>query len=147
MTDAPLPRSRPIPTHHPSPCCCRRISPASPASIVMPQRSSRRMSSSSMSAPRSTSTRPRPRRSRRASATVVTYAAFNAGAATSQAGETPIALLPRAAAVDIVFDSADVFVTAIEAPKLSDAKLRQALPNLLEDRLLSESSDLHYAFQ
>jgi len=47
--------------------------------------------------------------------------------------------------VDIVFDSADVFVTAIEAPKLSDAKLRQALPNLLEDRLLSESSDLHFA--
>jgi general secretion pathway protein L len=82
-----------------------------------------------------------------ASATVVTYVAFNAGVATSQAGETPIALLPRASMVDIVFDSADVFVTAIEAPKLSDAKLRQALPNLLEDRLLSESSDLHYAFE
>jgi general secretion pathway protein L len=30
---------------------------------------------------------------------------------------------------------------------LSDAKLRQALPNLLEDRLLSESSDLHFAFE
>ena len=82
-----------------------------------------------------------------ASSTVVSYVAVNAGAATTQAGETPIALLPKAAAVDIVFDSADVFVTAIEAPKLSDAKLRQALPNLLEDRLLSESSDLHYAFQ
>jgi len=82
-----------------------------------------------------------------ASSTVVTYVAFNAGAALSQNGETPIALLPRASAVDIVFDSADVFVTAIEAPKLSDARLRQALPNLLEDRLLSESSDLHFAFE
>jgi len=82
-----------------------------------------------------------------ASSTVVTYVAFNAGAAMSQNGETPIALLPRASAVDIVFDSADVFVTAIEAPKLSDARLRQALPNLLEDRLLSESSDLHFAFE
>jgi general secretion pathway protein L len=82
-----------------------------------------------------------------AASTVVTYVAFNAGAAISQNGETPIALLPRASAVDIVFDSADVFVTAIEAPRLSDAKLRQALPNLLEDRLLSESADLHFAFE
>ncbi len=88
-----------------------------------------------------------PARGQLASATVVSYVAINAGAATSQSGETPIALLPKAASVDIVFDSADVFVTAIEAPKLSDAKLRQALPNLLEDRLLSESSDLHYAFE
>jgi general secretion pathway protein L len=83
-----------------------------------------------------------------ASSTVVTYVALHpGGAAASSTGETPIALLPRAAAVDLAFDSADVFVTAIEAPKLSDAKLRQALPNLLEDRLLSESSDLHFAFE
>jgi general secretion pathway protein L len=88
-----------------------------------------------------------PGKAQLASSTVVTYVAINAGAATTQAGETPIALLPRAAAVDLVFDSADVFVTAIEAPKLSDAKMRQALPNILEDRLLSESSDLHFAFQ
>jgi general secretion pathway protein L len=88
-----------------------------------------------------------PGKTQLASSTVVTYVAFNAGAAASQVGETPIALLPRASSVDIVFDSADVFVTAIEAPKLSDAKLRQALPNLLEDRLLSESSDLHFAFE
>lgn len=88
-----------------------------------------------------------PGKAQLASSTVVQYVAFSGGAATSQAGETPIALLPRAGAVDILFDSADVFVTAIEAPKLSDAKLRQALPNLLEDRLLSESSDLHFAFE
>jgi general secretion pathway protein L len=88
-----------------------------------------------------------PGKAQLAASTVVTYVAFNAGAATSQAGETPIALLPRAAAVDIMFDSADVFVTAIDAPKLSDAKLRQALPNLLEDRLLSDPSDLHFAFE
>jgi len=88
-----------------------------------------------------------PGKAQLASSTVVTYIALNAGVANTQVGETPIALLPRAAAVDVVFDSADVFVTAIEAPKLSDAKLRQALPNLLEDRLLSESSDLHFAFE
>lgn len=87
-----------------------------------------------------------PAKGQLASSTVVSYVAIGAGAALSQSGETPIALLPKAAAVDVVFDSADVFVTSIEAPKLSEAKLRQALPNLLEDRLLSESSDLHYAF-
>ncbi|MCX8004449.1 MAG: type II secretion system protein GspL [Burkholderiaceae bacterium] len=75
--------------------------------------------------------------------TVVGYVALGAS---PQSGETPIALLPKAAAVDLVFDCADVFVSAIDAPKLSEAKLRQALPNLLEDRLLSESSDLHYAY-
>jgi general secretion pathway protein L len=88
-----------------------------------------------------------PAKGQLASSTVVSYVAINAGAAAMQAGETPIALLPKAASVDVVFDSADVFVTAVEAPKLSDAKLRQALPNMLEDRLLSESSDLHYAFE
>lgn len=88
-----------------------------------------------------------PAKGQLASSTVVSYVALGAGAVQSQSGETPIALLPKASAVDVVFDSADVFVTAIEAPKLSDAKLRQALPNLLEDRLLSESSDLHFAFE
>lgn len=61
-------------------------------------------------------------------------------------GETPIALLPKAAALDLVFDPADVFVTAIEPPKLSEGKLRLALPNMLEDRLLAEATDCHFAF-
>ncbi|MCS6944856.1 MAG: type II secretion system protein GspL [Sutterellaceae bacterium] len=78
-----------------------------------------------------------------AASTVVSYVALGAS---PQSGETPIALLPKAAAIDLVFDSADVFVSAIDAPKLSEAKLRLALPNLLEDRLLSDSSDLHYAY-
>jgi general secretion pathway protein L len=79
-----------------------------------------------------------------ASSTVVSYVAVGAGGMTS--GETPIALLPKAAAVDLVFDTADVFCAAIEAPRLSDPKLRLALPNLLEDRLLSEADNCHYAF-
>jgi len=61
-------------------------------------------------------------------------------------GETPIALLPKAAWLDLVFDPADVFVTAIEPPKLSEGKLRLALPNMLEDRLLAEATDCHFAF-
>ncbi len=61
-------------------------------------------------------------------------------------GETPIALLPKASAIDLVFDPSDVFVTAIEPPKLSEGKLRLALPNMLEDRLLADATDCHFAF-
>jgi hypothetical protein len=39
-----------------------------------------------------------------------------------------------------------VFVTAIEPPKLSEGKLRLALPNLLEERLLADAQDCHFAF-
>jgi general secretion pathway protein L len=80
------------------------------------------------------------------SSTLVRYVAHDAGPG-AQSGETPIALLPKARSVDLVFDTADVFVTAIETPKLSDAKLRLALPNLLEDRLLAEANDSHFAYQ
>jgi general secretion pathway protein L len=74
--------------------------------------------------------------------TVVSYLALGDDAS----GETPIALLPKAAALDLVFDPSDVFVTAIEPPKLSEGKLRLALPNMLEDRLLAEVADCHFAF-
>ena len=58
-----------------------------------------------------------------------------------------IANLPKSRRVDLVFDSRDVFAATIPAPKLAEAKLRQALPNLLEDRLLADPTDLHFAFQ
>jgi general secretion pathway protein L len=75
--------------------------------------------------------------------TVVSFVTVGGSAAS---GETPIALLPKAASVDLVFDPADVFVTAIEPPKLSEGKLRLALPNILEDRLLADAADCHFAF-
>ena len=65
---------------------------------------------------------------------------------TIQGGNTPIALLPKAAQVELVFSAADVFSTSVAAPRLADAKLRQALPNLLEERLLAPPADGHYAF-
>ena len=74
--------------------------------------------------------------------TVVSYVAPGGGAA----AETPLALLPKAGSIELVFDPADVFVTAIEPPKLSEGKLRLALPNLLEDRLLADANDCHFAF-
>jgi general secretion pathway protein L len=75
--------------------------------------------------------------------TVVSYVAIGGE---GSGGETPLALLPKAGSIDLVFDPTDVFVTAIEPPKLSEGKLRLALPNILEDRLLADASDCHFAF-
>jgi general secretion pathway protein L len=81
-----------------------------------------------------------------AASTVVGYVTLDAQGRET-AGETPVALLPRATQVDLLFDSSDVFVAAIEAPRLSESKLRLALPNLLEDRLLSDPADCQFAFE
>lgn len=78
------------------------------------------------------------------SGTVVSYVALSGRESTR--AEAPVALLPKAGSVDLVFDSSDVFITAIEAPKLSEGRLRMALPNILEDRLLADATDCHFAF-
>jgi general secretion pathway protein L len=83
-------------------------------------------------------------RGKLASSTVVSYVAV--GARGAESGETPIALLPKASSVDLVFDTSDVFVAAVDAPRMPEAKLRLALPNLLEERLLSDPADCHFAF-
>lgn len=76
--------------------------------------------------------------------TVLAYFALDA-AGRIERGDAPIPLLPKAARVELVFDCADVFAAEIDAPKISAAKLQQALPNLLEDRLLTEPADCHFA--
>jgi len=58
----------------------------------------------------------------------------------------PIGRLPKVRTVDLVFDCLDVYTATIEAPRLSEAKLRQALPNLLEERMLADPSDCHFAW-
>ena len=83
-------------------------------------------------------------RSQVATSTVVDYVASGGEGAR---GQTPIALLPRANSVDIVFDASDVFVTTIDPPRLGEGKLRLALPNLLEERLLADPTDCHFAFR
>jgi general secretion pathway protein L len=77
--------------------------------------------------------------------TVVGYVA-RAASGELQWGEASVALLPRCQRVEIVFDGGDVFQTAVAAPRLSEAKLRLALPNLLEDRLLADPTQCHVAF-
>ena len=77
--------------------------------------------------------------------TVVGFVALDAGGGLHW-GEASIALLPRCHRIDLVFDGGDVFQTAVSAPRLSEAKLRLALPNLLEDRLLADPTQCHIAF-
>jgi general secretion pathway protein L len=81
-----------------------------------------------------------------ADSTIVGYVALGADGRLSM-GETPIALLPRSRRLEIVFDGGDVYLTTVAAPRLSESKLRLALPNLLEDRLLADAADCHFAFQ
>ena len=83
-------------------------------------------------------------RSQVASSTVVDYVATGGE---SLRGQTPIALLPKASGVDLVFDASDVLITEIESPKLSEGTLRMALPNMLEERLLADPADCHFAFR
>lgn len=83
---------------------------------------------------------------RLADSTVVGYVVLGADGRLT-AGEAPIALLPRCRRLEIVFDGSDVYLAAVAAPKLAESKLRLALPNLLEDRLLAEPADCHFAFQ
>jgi general secretion pathway protein L len=68
------------------------------------------------------------------------------GAGRREQGSAPAALLPKAARTELYFDPTDVLLTTAEAPKLTEGKLRLALPNLLEERLLGTASDAHFAF-
>jgi general secretion pathway protein L len=79
------------------------------------------------------------------SSTVLAFIATDA-AGHAERGDGPVPLLPKASQVDLVFDCADVYSAEVDAPKLADGKLRQALPNLLEERLLTEPADCHFAF-
>jgi general secretion pathway protein L len=74
----------------------------------------------------------------------VSYLALAADG-TATAGSAPVARLPRARSIDLVFDCRDVFSATIDAPRLGEARLRQALPNLLEERMLSDPADCHFA--
>ncbi len=76
--------------------------------------------------------------------TVVDYAALAADG-TAQDGSAAIGALPRARTLDLVFDGLDVYTATVAAPALGEARLRQALPNLLEERMLADPADCHFA--
>jgi general secretion pathway protein L len=77
-------------------------------------------------------------------ASTVGYLAVYADGST-ESGEAEIGNLPAARNLDLVFDALDVYTATVEAPVLSDARLRQALPHLLEERMLADPADCHFA--
>lgn len=78
-------------------------------------------------------------------ATVVGYGGIDGSLQACSAGDAPLSLLPKASSVDLLFDVSDVFSAVLDAPRMSDARLRQALPGMVEERLLSEAADCHLA--
>jgi general secretion pathway protein L len=77
--------------------------------------------------------------------TVVGYGGIDASQQQCSAGDAPLSLLPKAVSVDLLFDASDVFTALLDAPRMSDARLRQALPSLVEERLLTDAADCHLA--
>jgi len=78
------------------------------------------------------------------SATELAYLAVDSDG-TLRAGAAALAQLPKARALELVLDPLDVYSDTIDAPALGEARLRQALPNLLEERLLADAAECHFA--
>jgi general secretion pathway protein L len=79
-------------------------------------------------------------------ATVVGYSGIDASRRRCGGGDAPLSLLPKAPEVDLLFDVSDVFTALLDAPPMSERRLRQALPGLIEDRLLTDAADCHVAY-
>src|SRR5260370_29055421 len=79
-------------------------------------------------------------------ATVVGYGGIDASLQPCSAGDAPLSLLPRAQSVDLVFDAADVFTALLDAPRMSEARLRQALPSLVEERLFGDCAGCNLGY-
>jgi len=77
--------------------------------------------------------------------TVVGYGGIDASHQPCSSGDAPLSLLPKALSVDLLFDISDLFSAFLEAPRMSEGRLRQALPGLIEERLLTDPADCHLA--
>lgn len=75
----------------------------------------------------------------------VAYALSDDGLTVASHGECAPALLPRADSVALVLADCDVSWHRITLPKAPPAKLRAALVGVLEDALLEDGDNLHFA--
>lgn len=64
---------------------------------------------------------------------------------TQRAGRAALALLPRAVTTVLVVAARDVLLLAATVPPLKGPKLRQALPNIVEDQLIQDPQTCHIA--
>jgi general secretion pathway protein L len=62
-----------------------------------------------------------------------------------RAGRAALGLLPRASATVLIVAARDVLLTAALLPPLKGPKLRQALPNVVEDQLIQDAQTCHVA--
>ncbi|MDN7622035.1 type II secretion system protein GspL [Burkholderia cenocepacia] len=62
-----------------------------------------------------------------------------------RAGRAAVALLPRANATVLIVAARDVLLLAATVPPLKGPKLRQALPNIVEDQLIQDPLGCHIA--
>ncbi|WP_254600364.1 type II secretion system protein GspL, partial [Burkholderia latens] len=62
-----------------------------------------------------------------------------------RAGRAALALLPRANATLLIVAARDVLLLAATVPPLKGPKLRQALPNIVEDQLIQDPLGCHVA--
>ncbi|KWE63343.1 type II secretion system protein GspL [Burkholderia sp. MSMB2157WGS] len=67
------------------------------------------------------------------------------GGQVQRAGRAALALLPRANATVLIVAARDVLLLAATVPPLKGPKLRQALPNIVEDQLIQDPLGCHIA--
>jgi general secretion pathway protein L len=80
-----------------------------------------------------------------AAVSALAYAFSADGQQLTQAGRAEPAALPRARTVVAVLDAADVAWHALDIPKAPSGRLRAALAGVLEERLLEDEDQLHFA--
>ncbi|PCE26160.1 type II secretion system protein GspL [Paraburkholderia acidicola] len=64
---------------------------------------------------------------------------------TQRAGRSALALLPRASSTVLIVAARDVLMLATALPPLKGPRLRQALPNIVEDQLIQDPQTCHIA--
>lgn len=73
------------------------------------------------------------------------FALLDAHGHVQRAGRAALAQLPQAAATVLIAAARDVLLVAAAVPPLKGPKLRQALPNIIEDQLIQDPQQCHIA--
>ncbi len=88
---------------------------------------------------------PRRLAERGATCELIPFTGAKAGVATRHAWDTVGEALPRGVAVVLLVAAEDVSFTAADVPALSGLRLREALPNLVEEKTVGDVGSLHVA--
>ena len=81
------------------------------------------------------------------SSVVIRWLAPGTAGRPASTGEATLATLPAHRAAWLLIDDRDVFATSVPVPRLNDARLRLALPALLEERTLADPADCHLVWR